>query len=299
MRKATLIPCLIAALVASACGDKRPKTGDANAAEVTTSTPTSPVNPGPVSFESANTAFTEKRYAEAVRLFTTYTTDKPRDVWGQYMLGLAAWRTGDRDGAVDAFKRALAIDSNHVKSHLNLSRVLVEQGKAQEALPHVEATLAIDSTSGEGYRILGRVKDELGDTTGAVDAFKRAIVLDERDVWSMNNLASASITQHKYADALGPLARAIEIDSTVATFHNNLGFALEKGGWRSTRPIRRRRATWPASKVCRRTLRRRRRSWASCRGASWNKCRAGIDRPVKTGTHVGAQHAAPLHHIPP
>src|SRR5881409_4477438 len=68
-------------------------------------------------------------------------------------------------------------------------------------------------------------------TTGAVDAFKRAIVLDERDVWSMNNLASASITQHKYADALGPLARAIEIDSTVATFHNNLGFALEKGGY--------------------------------------------------------------------
>jgi len=231
MRKATLIPCLIAALVASACGDKRPKTGDANAAEVTTSTPTSPVNPGPVSFESANTAFTEKRYAEAVRLFTTYTTDKPGDVWGQYMLGLSAWRTGDRDGAVDAFKRALAIDSNHVKSHLNLSRVLVELGKAQEALPHVEATLAIDSTSGEGYRILGRVKDELGDTTGAVDAFKRAIVLDERDVWSMNNLASASITQHKYADALGPLARAIEIDSTVATFHNNLGFALEKGGY--------------------------------------------------------------------
>lgn len=227
MRKATLIPCLIAALVASACGDKRPKTGDANAAEVTTSTPTSPVNPGPVSFESANTAFTEKRYAEAVRLFTTYTTDKPGDVWGQYMLGLSAWRTGDRDGAVDAFKRALAIDSNHVKSHLNLSRVLVEQGKAQEALPHVEATLAIDSTSGEGYRILGRVKDELGDTTGAVDAFKRAIVLDERDVWSMNNLASASITQHKYADALGPLARAIEIDSTVTAFQHNLGIALK------------------------------------------------------------------------
>src|SRR5690348_15795178 len=197
MRKATLIPCLIAALVASACGDKRPKTGDANAAEVTTSTPTSPSNPGPVSFESANTAFTDKRYAEAVRLFTTYTTDKPGDVWGQYMLGLSAWRTGDRDGAVDAFKRALAIDS----------------------------------ASGEGYRILGRTKDELGDTTGAVEAFKRAIVLDERDVWSMNNLASVSISQHNYADALGPLARAIEIDSTVATFHNNLGFALEKTGY--------------------------------------------------------------------
>src|SRR5881394_4475784 len=228
MRKATLIPCLIAALVASACGDKRPKTGDANAAEVTTSTPTSPVNPGPVSFESANTAFTEKRYAEAVRLFTTYTTDKPRDVWGQYMLGLAAWRTGDRDGAVDAFKRALAIDSNHVKSHLNLSRVLIEQGQAQEALPYVEAALKIDSTSNEIYRVLGRVKSELGDSTGAIEALKRAIVLDGRDAWSMNTLAKVYIGQGRFEDALGPLARAIEIDSTVTAFHTNLGRALER-----------------------------------------------------------------------
>lgn len=239
MRKAICIPCLIAVFVAGACGDKRPKTSDASAAEVTTTssetsspaaTP-SPDNSGPVSFESARSAFTEKRYADAVRLFTRYTTEQPGNVCGQYLLALSAWRTGDRDGAVSAFKRALEIDSTHVKSHLNLSRVLIEEGQVQEALPHVRAVLASDTTSGEAYRILGRVKDELGDTTGAVEAFQRAIVLDEHDVWSMNNLGSVSIAQGKYADALGPLARAVEIDSTVATFHNNLGFALERSGY--------------------------------------------------------------------
>ena len=142
--------------------------------------------------DGAQTAYTEKRYDEAVRLFTSYTSEHTDNVWGFYMLGLSAWKTGDRDAAVRAFTQALEKDSTHVKSRLNLSRVLIEQGKAQEALPYVEATLRIDSTSNEIYRVLGRVKGELGDSTGA-----------------------------------------IEIDSTVAAFHTNLGRALEHTADRS------------------------------------------------------------------
>ncbi|HYU01443.1 MAG TPA: tetratricopeptide repeat protein [Gemmatimonadales bacterium] len=231
----TIIP--IAALVLAACGDKRPKASDANAAEVsavssesTSASAPTPVVTGPVSFEEANTAFKEKRYDEAARLFATYSTAKPDNVWGYYMLGLSAWKAGDRDRAVDAFRRALEQDSTHVKSQLNLSRVLIEQDKAQEALPHVEAALKIDSGSSEGFRLLGRVKSELGDTAGAIGAYRQSLVLDDRDVWSLNNLARVYIGQGQFAQALGPLARAIEIDSTVPSFHNNLGIALERTG---------------------------------------------------------------------
>lgn len=241
MRKLSIIPCVIAAFVAGACGDRHSQSSDANAAEVTTvspetssvATPTGSVSAEPVSFETANTAFTEKRYDEAVRLFTTYTTEKPDNVWGFYMLGLSAWKTGDRDAAVRGFTQALEKDSTHGKSRLNLSRVLIEQGKAQEALPYVEGVVKLDSTSNEGYRLLGRVKRELGDSTGAIEAFKKAIVLDERDAWSMNNLAKVYIGQGRYEEALGPLARAIEIDSTVAAYHANFGRVLERTADRS------------------------------------------------------------------
>ena len=227
----------IAAFVLAACGDKRPRTSDANAAEVSpvssesasASTPT-PAVTGPVSFDDANTAFKEKRYDEAARLFATYTTAKPDNVWGYYMLGLSAWKAGDHDRAVDAFQRALEQDSTHVKSHLSLTSVLIEQGKPQDALSSVEAALKIDSASSEGFRLLGRVKSALGDTTGAVDAYRRSLVLDERDVWSLNNLAVVYIGQRQFDQALGPLAHAIEIDSTVPAFQNNLGLALERTG---------------------------------------------------------------------
>src|SRR5437870_6909318 len=187
MRKLTIIPCVIAACVAGACGDKHSKSSDANAAEVTTvspetssvSTPTGSASAGTVSFDGAQTAYTEKRYDEAVRLFTSYTSEHTDNVWGFYMLGLSAWKTGDRDAAVRAFTQALEKDSTHVKSRLNL-RVLIEQGKAQEALPYVEGVVTIDSTSNEAYRLLGRVKRELGDSSGAIEAYKKAIVLDEQ-----------------------------------------------------------------------------------------------------------------------
>lgn len=236
MRKLTLIPCLAAAIALCACGGKRTPSGNANAAEVATesadtksvSTPTGPAVTSPVSFDDAKTAFTDKRYAESVRLFTAYTVEHPDNVWGYYMLGLSAWKAGDRDAAVSALRSAIEKDSTHVKSRLNLSRVLLEQGKADEALPQVEAVLQLDSASNEAYRLLGRVKAATGDSAGAIEAFKHAIVLDGSDVWAMNNLARVYIDQGKFDDALGPLARAIEIDSTVATFQTNFGFALAR-----------------------------------------------------------------------
>lgn len=236
MRKSiTILP--IAAFILTACGDKSPKASDASAAEVssisseTTSGPApAPAVTAPASFADANTAFNEKRYQDAAQLLTTYTTEHPDNVWGYYLLGLAAWKTGDRDRAVEAFSRGLEQDSTHVKGHLNLSRVLIEQGKAPDALPHVEAALKIDSASSEVFRLLGRVKGELGDTAGAISAYRQAIVLDDRDVWSLNNLALVYIGQEQFEQALGPLARAGEIDSTVAAFHNNLGIALERTG---------------------------------------------------------------------
>src|SRR2546426_1262102 len=204
MRKLIIIPCVIAAFVAGGCGDKPSQSSDANAAEVTTvspegssvSTATGPASAGAVSFDGAQTAYTEKRYDEAVRLFTSYTSEHPDNVWGFYLLGLSAWKTGDRDAAVRAFTQALEKDSTHVKSRLNLSRGLIEQGKAQEALPYVEGVVTIDSTSNEAYRLLGRVKRQLGDSSGAIEAYKKAIVLDGRDAWSIDRKSTRLNSSH-------------------------------------------------------------------------------------------------------
>ena len=188
------------------------------------------VAPEPVSFETAQGAYTERRYAEATELFARYVEDQPENPWGHYMVGLSAWKSGDLERAEDAFHGALELDPRHVKSLVNLSRVLLEQERGGEALETLERAVTLDSASGEVSRLRGVALHDLGRVEEATEAYRRAIVLDGGDAWAMNNLGLLFIQQERFWEALGPLARAIELRSDVPVFQNNLGVALERSG---------------------------------------------------------------------
>lgn len=232
---------LVAGLfVLAGCGDKTPKQANAKEPEPTPAVSVTPesttvtrepsVPVGPVSFASAESSFREHRYDEAVAGFTAYTTTRPNVAFGFYMLGLSAWKAGDLVKAEDAFRQALTLDSTHVKSYLNISRVLLDAGQPDSALGYLDAVLRIDETLGVAYRLIGRAHDAKGEPDQAVTAYHEALVLDSTDVWSMNNLGLVLINQGAFDDALQPLARAVDIAPEVATFQNNLGMALERTG---------------------------------------------------------------------
>src|SRR5690242_16739186 len=50
---------------------------------------------GPVSFADGEAAYQAGNFSEATKLFEQYTGDKPRNVWGHFMLGLSASKSGD------------------------------------------------------------------------------------------------------------------------------------------------------------------------------------------------------------
>ena len=225
---------VLAAFVLAACGSEERRAAvaaEAPTSERVVTPPPTPVITGPVSFEDAAATFREKRYDEAVSKFTVYTENKPENPWGFYMLGLSAWKFGDHALAESSFVKAIGLDSTHVKSRLNLGRVLMETNRYAEAVPQIQGAIDIDSTSSEGFRLLGRAFDGLGRTVDAIWALKHAIVLDGRDVWAINNLGTVLLRSGRYEDALGPLARAVELEPGVATFQNNFGLALERTGY--------------------------------------------------------------------
>lgn len=237
---------VLVSFLAAACGKDAPPPADATEAtgEVTVMPATHPGGPergsptgsaivGPVTFERAESSYTAGRYDEAVGLFTTYTGDEPENPWGFYMLGLSNWKAGAHAGAEQAFRKAIELDATHVKSRLNLSRVLLESGWPDEALEQLEVVREGDSTLGEVHRLIGRARDARGEVEQAIAAYQRAIVLDTADVWAMNNLGVLLVQQGRAHEALGPLARATELRSTSPVFQSNLGTALEAAGYRT------------------------------------------------------------------
>jgi tetratricopeptide (TPR) repeat protein len=240
---AGIVCTVIAAYSFAACGDRNPDQARASEPVGSTSSTTVPVSnvsngaekpalviSGPVTFEMADSAYRGRRYDDATVLFKTYTESRPGNAWGFYMLGLSAWKSGDREQAQSAFVQALTLDSTHVKSHLNLSRVLLESDQPDSALVHIEAAIALDSTSSEALRLQGRAFEAQGKTDDAIVAYQRAIVKNDSDTWAMNNLGALYIRLERFEDAIGPLARANEVEDKIATFHNNLGMALELTG---------------------------------------------------------------------
>jgi Tfp pilus assembly protein PilF len=245
IRTRSITAATIATLVATTgCGgkDKQPEvTGDSGVVSVPVATApvTEPVVPtvdttptvyANVSFEDAEKAFTERRYGEAAKMFEAYTGRRPDNAWGHYMLGLSAWKAGDLEKARGGFERALELDPKHVKSMLNLTRVLLDQGKPNEALGRVGEVMTVDSTSGEVWRLMGRVRTALRQPDAAIEAYRTALALDPEDTWAMNNMGLVLIQQGRFAEALPPLARATQLDSEVVVFRNNLGIALERTG---------------------------------------------------------------------
>lgn len=186
---------------------------------------------GPVHFAEAEAVYREGRYSEATALFGAYVEGKPENAWGQYMLGLSAWKAGDAKRAEAAFAKALELDPKHVKSRINLGRVLLEGNRPEEALEQLDSARALDSTSAEVYRLIGRARAEQGMVDQAVAAYRTAVTVDPQDVWALNNLGVLYIEQGLPGDAIGALARAVDLKPEVPLFHNNLGMALERWGY--------------------------------------------------------------------
>ncbi|MBC7896491.1 MAG: tetratricopeptide repeat protein, partial [Cytophagaceae bacterium] len=55
---------------------------------------------------------------------------------------------------------------------------------------------------------------------------------DDADVWGLNNLGVLLLDRGEFEEALGPLARVVQVRSTSPVFQNNLGMALERSGYK-------------------------------------------------------------------
>ena len=183
-----------------------------------------------VSFASAQSAYAQRKYADAEQSFNAYVERHPKNAFGFYMLGLSAWKNGDLDRAREALEQSLALDSGNVKTLLNLSRVLLDKGQPKDALVRIEAAVALDSGSAEVHRVRARVESALGQRDSAEVSYRHALAIDPNDSWSMNNLGLLLIDAGRYEEALPPLARAVELRPDAPAFANNLGVALERTG---------------------------------------------------------------------
>ena len=108
--------------------------------------------------------------------------------------------------AMDAYRRALRIDPGHEESHLNLGRMLHEDGKLEEAEAHYRQALAAAPESPTAAFNLGVVSEDLGRTAEAKAAYRRALDHDRALAAAHFNLARLLEREGRQQEALQHLA---------------------------------------------------------------------------------------------
>ena len=79
--------------------------------------------------------------------------------------------------ALDAYRRALALNGEHVDAHINMGRLLQEASELQEATRHYEEALRLDPDNLLAAFNLGTLYEETGQIRQAIQAYKMAASL--------------------------------------------------------------------------------------------------------------------------
>jgi len=110
-----------------------------------------------------------------VEAFEAAATDRTADEW--YDLGLDLEPVEPAEAA-DAYRRCLELDPDHPDAHVNLGRLLHEQGRLQAAEAHYRRALPGRRGHALAAFNLGTVLEDLGRLDEAMDAYEQAL---ERD----------------------------------------------------------------------------------------------------------------------
>ena len=93
------------------------------------------------------------------------------------------------ESAIDAYERALEADPHHADAHVNLGRLLHEQGATAAAEQHYRAAVEANPEHDTAAFNLGVALEDLGRIDDAMEAYAKAIALDPDNADAHYNLA--------------------------------------------------------------------------------------------------------------
>jgi tetratricopeptide (TPR) repeat protein len=168
-------------------------------------------------------------YRSRLALWAATAEDMPGNPRAHHNLGLELAQAGDRPAAIRAQQEAVRLGPGYVDAHLELAALLLADGRAAEAAPHIAAARELRPDTSNGYNNLGHVQLLSGDVAGATASFETAVRLGPANHEAHNNLGYCLAAQGRLEEALVHLHRSVALQPAAPALLN-LGDALLKAG---------------------------------------------------------------------
>lgn len=129
------------------------------------------------------------RIEEALAELNEAVEANSRYAESRYLRGLAYAALGDAGLAIDEFAEAYALDPNYAVALIQRGRMLVGEGRFDEARADLETALEIEPFNARAFAGLGLAADFAGDDEGAIRNYRIAQLIDP-NLYPLSRLAA-------------------------------------------------------------------------------------------------------------
>ncbi len=151
-------------------------------------------------------------WRDAYTLFRRMTTESPTYPAAHFNYAFELRRLGDIDGAMVAYRKAIALDPGMALAYSNLGALLQSRGQLVEAESLYLKTIELRPDYSLAWNNLGIVRYRRGDSDGAAQALRRAIELKPSDAGAVYNLGRLYQQSGAADSAAQMFERAFELE---------------------------------------------------------------------------------------
>ena len=151
---------------------------------------------------------------------------RAKEIAAAFDHALGLHRAGRKGEALEAYRKILADDPNHVEALTYSGVVLLEQGKAKEAVEILQDSVALEPNGAAANGYLANALQVVGRPEDAETHYRRALETAPDDARTLNNFGVLLRRLNRLEKAVTTFRRAIEIQPNYAEALNNAGDAL-------------------------------------------------------------------------
>lgn len=172
----------------------------------------------------------QERYADAIPYYQVAAESDPRDPITQNYMALSYFRLSDFPNAVEAYRRAIGMDSSLTEAYVNLGAAALRTGQNDLARQALAVASERRPNDAEVFNNYCSALANVDMTEQAIEACLQAARLDDDNGFYYGRLAHLLLTANRVDDALSVARRAVEYAPGASLSYRVLGDALRLRG---------------------------------------------------------------------
>ena len=135
--------------------------------------------------------------------------------FAHYYMGILYQKSGQIDQAATQFEKEIEVDPSNSWAYKDLADIKLDRGAAADAIPLLEKAAARNPDAPELFATLGRAYLQASHPERSISAFRRAVVLDDKNGSYHLQLGRALLRAGHRVEASAEVARARVLVSDV------------------------------------------------------------------------------------